>query len=50
MCFLSHTVTEGNSFAVGSSVLARIMICFDGHANVPASAIEWVGQYLLSYG
>lgn len=26
------------------------MICFDGHANVPASEIEWVGQYLLSYG
>jgi hypothetical protein len=38
------------SFAVGSSVLARIVICFDGHTNVPASAIERVGQYLLSYG
>jgi len=38
------------SFAVGSIVLSRIMICFDGHANGPASEIEWVGQYSLSCG
>jgi hypothetical protein len=38
------------SFAVGSIFLSRIMICFDGHANGPASEIEWVGQYSLSCG